>query len=193
MIAQLQGKLVEKNHTDIIIDCNGVGYFVEISLHTYGLIPDSDYVKVFTHMIVREDAHKLYGFIEKSERELFKMLISVSGIGSNTARVMLSSLEPQVLAQAIATGDLRTIQGVKGIGLKTAQRVIIDLKDKILTVLSEAEISTFTSNTGKEEALSALETLGYLRKQSQKVVDKILSAEPDATVERIIKEALKQL
>lgn len=193
MIAQLQGKLVEKNHTDIIIDCNGVGYFVEISLHTYGLIPDSDYVKVFTHMIVREDAHKLYGFIEKSERELFKMLISVSGIGSNTARVMLSSLEPQVLAQAIATGDLRTIQGVKGIGLKTAQRVIIDLKDKILTVLSETEISTFTSNTGKEEALSALETLGYLRKQSQKVVDKILSAEPDATVERIIKEALKQL
>ncbi len=193
MIAQLQGKLVEKNHTDIIIDCNGVGYFVEISLHTYALLPDSDYVKIFTHMIVREDAHKLYGFIEKSERELFKMLISVSGIGSNTARVMLSSLEPQVLAQAIATGDLRTIQGVKGIGLKTAQRVLIDLKDKILTVLGETEISTFTSNTGKEEALSALETLGYLRKQSQKVVDKILSAEPDATVERLIKEALKQL
>jgi Holliday junction DNA helicase RuvA len=144
-------------------------------------------------MIVREDAHKLYGFMEKSERELFKMLISVSGIGSNTARVMLSSLDPQQLAQAIASGDLRTIQSVKGIGLKTAQRVLIDLKDKILHVLSDTEISMFSSNTGKEEALSALETLGYLRKQSQKVVEKILTAEPDATVERIIKEALKQL
>jgi Holliday junction DNA helicase RuvA len=193
MIAQLQGKLVEKNHTDLIIDCGGVGYFVEISLHTFSLIPDSEHIKVFTHTIVREDAHKLYGFMEKSERELFKMLISVSGIGSNTARVMLSSLDPQQLAQAIASGDLRTIQSVKGIGLKTAQRVLIDLKDKILHVLSDTEISMFSSNTGKEEALSALETLGYLRKQSQKVVEKILTAEPDATVERIIKEALKQL
>jgi len=193
MIAQLQGKLVEKNHTDLIIDCGGVGYFVEISLHTFSLISDSEHIKVFTHMIVREDAHKLYGFMEKSERELFKMLISVSGIGSNTARVMLSSLDPQQLAQAIASGDLRTIQSVKGIGLKTAQRVLIDLKDKILHVLSDTEISMFSSNTGKEEALSALETLGYLRKQSQKVVEKILTAEPDATVERIIKEALKQL
>lgn len=193
MIAQLQGKLVEKNHTDLIIDCGGVGYFVEISLHTFSLIPDSEHIKVFTHMIVREDAHKLYGFMEKSERELFKMLISVSGIGSNTARVMLSSLDPQQLAQAIASGDLRTIQSVKGIGLKTAQRVLIDLKDKILHVLSDTEISMFSSNTGKEEALSALETLGYLRKQSQKVVEKILTTEPDATVERIIKEALKQL
>jgi Holliday junction DNA helicase RuvA len=193
MIAQLQGKLVEKNHTDLIIDCGGVGYFVEISLHTFSLIPDSEHIKVFTQMIVREDAHKLYGFMEKSERELFKMLISVSGIGSNTARVMLSSLDPQQLAQAIASGDLRTIQSVKGIGLKTAQRVLIDLKDKILHVLSDTEISMFSSNTGKEEALSALETLGYLRKQSQKVVEKILTAEPDATVERIIKEALKQL
>jgi Holliday junction DNA helicase RuvA len=106
---------------------------------------------------------------------------------------MLSSLDPQQLAQAIASGDLRTIQSVKGIGLKTAQRVLIDLKDKILHVLSDTEISMFSSNTGKEEALSALETLGYLRKQSQKVVEKILTAEPDATVERIIKEALKQL
>ena len=193
MIAQLQGKLVEKNHTDLIIDCGGVGYFVEISLHTYSLIPNSEHIKVFTHMIVREDAQKLYGFMEKSEREIFKLLISVSGIGSNTARVMLSSLDPQQLANAIASGDVRTIQSVKGIGAKTAQRVILDLKDKILTVLGETEISMFSSNTGKEEALSALETLGYLRKQSQKVVEKILTAEPEATVERIIKEALKQL
>ncbi len=193
MIAQLQGKLVEKNHTDLIIDCGGVGYFVEISLHTYSLIPNSEHIKVFTHMIVREDSQKLYGFMEKSEREVFKLLISVSGIGSNTARVMLSSLDPQQLANAIASGDVRTIQSVKGIGAKTAQRVILDLKDKILTVLGVTEISMFSSNLGKEEALSALETLGYLRKQSQKVVEKILTAEPEATVERIIKEALKQL
>lgn len=193
MIAQLQGKLVEKNHTDLIIDCGGVGYFVEISLHTYSLIPDSEHIKVFTHMIVREDAQKLYGFMEKSERALFRLLLSVSGIGSNTARVMLSSLDPQQLANAIASGDVRTIQGVKGIGAKTAQRVILDLKDKVLTVLGDTEITMFSSNTGKEEALSALETLGYVRKQSQKVVEKILSTEPDATVERMIKEALKQL
>lgn len=193
MIAQLQGKLVEKNHTDLIIDCGGVGYFVEISLHTYSLIPNSEHIKVFTHMMVREDSQKLYGFMEKSEREVFKLLISVSGIGSNTARVMLSSLDPQQLANAIASGDVRTIQSVKGIGAKTAQRVILDLKDKILTVLGDTEISMFSSNLGKEEALSALETLGYLRKQSQKVVEKILTAEPEATVERIIKEALKQL
>lgn len=193
MIAQLQGKLVEKNLTDVVIDCGGVGYFVEISLHTYSLIPDGEHIKLYTYMLVREDVQKLYGFVEKTEREVFKMLLSVSGIGSNTARVMLSSLDPQQLAQAIAGGDVRTIQGVKGIGAKTAQRVILDLKDKILNVLGDVEISMFAGNTGKEEALSALETLGYVRKQSQKVVEKILTKEPEATVERIIKEALKQL
>ncbi|PRP67995.1 Holliday junction branch migration protein RuvA [Nonlabens agnitus] len=193
MIAQLQGQLVEKNLTDVIIDCAGVGYFVEISLHTYSLIPDGDLVKLYTYMLVREDAHRLFGFMEKSEREVFKLLISVSGIGANTARTMLSSLDPSQIAQAIANGDVRTIQSVKGIGAKTAQRVILDLRDKILQVLEDPQISVLPSNRGREEALSALETLGYLRKQAQKVVDKILSSNPDASTEQLIKEALKQL
>ena len=193
MIAQLQGQLVEKNLTDVVIDCAGLGYFVEISLHTYSLIPEGDLVKLYTYMMVREDAQRLFGFVEKSEREVFKLLISVSGIGANTARTMLSSLDPSQIAQAIANGDVRTIQSVKGIGAKTAQRVILDLRDKILQVLEDPQISVLPSNRGREEALSALETLGYLRKQSQKVIDKILSDKPDATTEQLIKEALKQL
>ncbi|MBF4985023.1 Holliday junction branch migration protein RuvA [Nonlabens mediterrranea] len=193
MIAQLQGKLVEKNLTDVVIDCGGVGYFVEISLHTYSLIPDGELIKLFTFMQVREDSQRLFGFMEKSEREVFKLLLSVSGIGASTARTMLSSLEPRQIAQAIASGDVRTIQSVKGIGAKGAQRVILDLKDKILQVLEGEDISLHSSNTGRDEALSALETLGYLRKQAQKVVDKILASEPDASVETLIKGALKQL
>ncbi|AGC76203.1 Holliday junction DNA helicase subunit RuvA [Nonlabens dokdonensis] len=193
MIAQLQGKLVEKNMTDVVIDCAGVGYLVEISLHTYSLIPEGELIKLYTYQLVREDAHRLFGFVEKTEREVFKLLLSVSGIGANTARTMLSSLEPNQIAQAIASGDARTIQSVKGIGAKGAQRVILDLKDKILQVLDNPELTVVASNTGREEALSALETLGYMRKQAQKVVDKILSSQPDATTEQLIKQALKQL
>jgi Holliday junction DNA helicase RuvA len=193
MIAQLQGKLVEKNLTDLVVDCGGVGYFVEISLHTYSLIPDGELVTVYTHLLVKEDSQRLFGFMEKSEREVFKLLLSVSGIGANTARTMLSSLDPKQISQAIASGDVRTIQSVKGIGAKTAQRVILDLKDKILQVLDDPQLSVVSSNTGREEALSALETLGYLRKQAQKVVDKILADQPDATTEQLIKQALKQL
>jgi Holliday junction DNA helicase RuvA len=193
MIAQLQGKLVEKNMTDVVIDCAGVGYLVEISLHTYSLIPEDELIKLYTYQLVREDAHRLFGFIEKTEREVFKLLLSVSGIGANTARTMLSSLEPNQIAQAIASGDVRTIQSVKGIGAKGAQRVILDLKDKILQVLDNPELTVVASNTGREEALSALETLGYMRKQAQKVVGKILSSQPDATTEQLIKQALKQL
>ena len=193
MIAQLQGKLVEKNMTDVVIDCAGVGYLVEISLHTYSLIAEGELIKLFTYQLVREDAHRLFGFMEKTEREIFKLLLSVSGIGANTARTMLSSLDPNQIAQAIASGDARTIQSVKGIGAKGAQRVILDLKDKILQVLDNPDLTVVASNTGREEALSALETLGYMRKQAQKVVDKILSSQPDATTEQLIKQALKQL
>jgi Holliday junction DNA helicase RuvA len=193
MIAQLQGKLVEKNITDVVIDCGGVGYLVEISLHTYSLIPEGELIKLYTYPLVREDSHRLFGFMEKTEREVFKLLLSVSGIGANTARTMLSSLDPNQIAQAIASGDVRTIQSVKGIGTKGAQRVILDLKDKILQVLDNPQLTRVASNTGREEALSALETLGYMRKQAQKVVDKILSTQPDATTEQLIKQALKQL
>ena len=193
MIAHVQGKLVEKTPTDVVIDCGGVGYHINISLHTYSLLPASDHLKLFTHLLVREDAHTLYGFVEKSERELFKLLISVSGIGASIARTMLSSLDPKQIIQAIAVSDVATVQSIKGIGAKTAQRVILDLKDKIVKIYDIDEISLSQNNTNRDEALSALEVLGFVRKASEKVVDKIVSQTPDATVEIIIKQALKNL
>ena len=129
MIAHIQGKLVEKSPTEVVIDCNGVGYHINISLHTYGLLPTADFIKLFTHLIIKEDGHSLYGFVEKSEKEIFKLLISVSGIGANIARTMLSSIEPKQIINAIGSGDVGTIQSIKGIGIKTAQRTIIDLKE----------------------------------------------------------------
>ena len=193
MIYSVKGQLIEKNPTNVVIDCNGVGYLIHISLHTFSLIPSSEAIKLYTHLQVKEDSHTLYGFWEKSEREIFRLLISVSGVGASTARSMLSSLEPGQIREAIAAGDVATIQGIKGIGAKTAQRVIIDLKDKILKVFGMDEVSLPLSNTNREEALSALETLGYTRKQSEKVVEKIVKEEPDATVESLIKQALKKL
>lgn len=193
MIAHIQGKLVEKSPTEVVIDCNGVGYLVNISLHTFGLLPNSDFIKLFTCLLVKEDSHTLYGFVEKSEREIFKLLISVSGIGANTARTMLSSLEPKQIINAIASGDVATIQSIKGIGAKTAQRAILDLKDKVLKLYDIQEVSLIPNNTNRDEALSALEVLGFVRKASEKVVDKIIVNSPDASVETIIKQALKNL
>jgi Holliday junction DNA helicase RuvA len=193
MIAHLQGKLVEKTPTEVIIDCNGVGYHVNISLHTYSLLPASDAIKLFTYLQIKEDSHTLFGFVEKSEREIFKMLLSVSGIGASIARTMLSSLEPKQIIQAIATADVVTIQSIKGIGSKTAQRVILDLKDKVLKLYDLDEVSMSQSNTNKDEALSALEVLGFIRKSAERVVEKIVKENPDATVENIIKLALKNL
>lgn len=193
MIHSIKGQLVEKNPTNVVIDCNGIGYFIHISLHTYALIPSSEAVRLYTHLQVKEDSHTLFGFWEKSEREIFRLLISVSGVGASTARTMLSSLEPKQIMEAIAAGDVGTIQSIKGIGAKTAQRVILDLKDKILKVFGLDEVSMPLSNTSREETLSALETLGYTRKQSEKVVDRIVKEAPDATVETLIKLALKKL
>jgi Holliday junction DNA helicase RuvA len=193
MIAHLQGKLVEKSPTEVIIDCNGVGYHVNISLHTYSLLPNSDAIKLFTYLQIKEDSHTLFGFVEKSEREIFKMLLSVSGIGASIARTMLSSLEPKQIIQAIASADDNTIQKIKGIGSKTAQRVILDLKDKVLKLYDLDEISMIQNNTNKDEALSALEVLGFVRKSSERVVEKIVKENPEATVESIIKLALKNL
>ncbi|MEM0517795.1 Holliday junction branch migration protein RuvA [Aequorivita flava] len=193
MITHIQGRLVEKNPTDVVIDCNGVGYAINISLHTFSELPSSENVKLYTHLIVREDAHILYGFTSVTEREIFRLLISVSGVGASTARTMLSSLTPEQVLDAIAQNDLPTIQSVKGIGAKTAQRVVLDLKDKILKVYGLSSISVGASNTNKNEALSALETLGFVRKQSEKVVDGIVKKNPLASVEMIIKQALKNL
>ena len=194
MIHHLKGQLIEKNPTHVVIDCNGVGYFVHISLHTFALVGnDSEALKLYTHLQVKEDSHTLFGFVEKSERELFRLLISVSGVGASTARTMLSSLEPKQIMEAIASGDAATVQSIKGIGAKTAQRVILDLKDKVLKVFGEGEVFVSQSNTNKEEALSALETLGFARKPAEKVVDRIMKQTTDPTVETIIKLALKNL
>ncbi|MDD2985661.1 Holliday junction branch migration protein RuvA [Flavobacterium sp.] len=193
MIAHIQGRLVEKNPTDVIIDCNGVGYQLHISLHTYSLIPDTENIKLFTFLQIKEDAHSLFGFVEKSEREIFKLLLSVSGIGANIARTMLSSMEPKQILQAIATADVVTIQSIKGIGSKTAQRVILDLKEKVLKVYDLDEVSMALNNTNKDEALSALEVLGFNKKLAERVVEKIVKETPDASIESIIKQALKNL
>jgi len=193
MITQIKGKLVEKNPTLVVIDCNGIGYEINISLHTFSDLPSDENIKLFTHLQVREDAHILFGFSTVLERTVFRYLISVSGIGASTARTMLSSLTPLQIQQAIVTEDVPTIQGVKGIGLKTAQRVIIELKDKINTLQDGEEIPVKKSNTIKEETLSALEVLGYSRKASQKVVDNLIQGNPESTVEELIKGALNKL
>lgn len=195
MIHHLKGQLIEKNPTYVVVECNGVGYFLHISLHTFALLKNaSEAISIFTHLQVKEDSHTLFGFMEKSERELFRLLISVSGIGASTARTMLSSLDPKQIMDAIASGDAATMQSIKGIGAKTAQRVILDLKDKILKVFGEGEVFVSQSNTNKEEALSALETLGFARKPAEKVVDRIMKdSTEDPTVEGIIKLALKNL
>ncbi|WP_166962844.1 Holliday junction branch migration protein RuvA [Yeosuana marina] len=193
MITHIQGKLIEKNPTDVVIECNGVGYILNISLHTYSQIPDNESLKLYTHLQVKEDSHTLYGFSSLAEREIFRLLISVSGIGASIARTMLSSLTPKQVREGIATSDVALIQSIKGIGAKTAQRVIIDLKDKILKIYDIDEVSISKGNTNKDEALSALEVLGFVRKQAERVVDKIMMTQPDATVETIIKQALKNL
>jgi len=193
MIAHLQGKLVEKSPTQVVIDCGGVGYHVNISLHTYSLLPATDFIKLFTHLQIKEDAHTLFGFVEKSEREIFKLLLSVSGIGASIARTMLSSLDPKQITSAIASGDVVTIQSIKGIGSKTAQRVILDLKEKILKLYDLDEVSMSQNNTNRDEALSALEVLGFVRKASERIVEKIIKEAPDSSVEYIIKQALKNL
>ena len=193
MIAHLQGKLVEKSPTHIVIDCAGVGYHINISLHTYSLLPNNDFVKVYTHLQIKEDSHSLFGFVEKQERELFRLLVSVSGIGASIARTMLSSLDPKQITNAIASGDVVTIQSIKGIGSKTAQRVILDLKEKVLKLYDLDEVSMSQNNTNRDEALSALEVLGFNRKLAEKSVEKIVKENPDASIETIIKQALKNL
>ncbi|PZW41703.1 Holliday junction DNA helicase subunit RuvA [Mesonia algae] len=193
MIEYLKGKMTQKNPTDVTVECGGVGYFLNISLHTYSLLPENENILIYTFLQVREDAHTLFGFMEKSEREIFKKLISVSGIGASIARTMLSSLSPGQIIEAITTENVPEIQSVKGIGAKTAQRVIIDLKDKLGEIDSSGQISTLQRNSHKDEALSALETLGYTRKQSEKVVSRIIRNDESASVETIIKLALKNL
>jgi Holliday junction DNA helicase RuvA len=193
MITQLKGRLVEKSPTDVVIDCNGVGYMVHISLNTFSKLTDSESITLFTHLQVKEDSNTLFGFYEKTERNLFRQLISVSGIGASTARAMLSSLTPKEIQSAIISGNVSTIQSVKGIGLKTAQRVIIDLKDKVSLISGNDEFIGNISNTNQDEALSALEVLGYNRRHTNKVIETLLNNSPEMSVEELIKSALNKL
>lgn len=193
MIAQINGRLIEKTPTYVIVDCNGVGYQVNISLNTFSKLGDSESCKLLTHFTVREDAQLLYGFKEESERELFRLLISVSGVGSSTAMMILSSLSPDHVQSAILSGDVNTLKSVKGIGAKSAERIIVDLKDKIGKLETQGQISLTSHNTIKEEALSALVMLGFAKNQADKALTKLLEKEPDLLVEDLIKKALKGL
>ncbi|UKN00887.1 Holliday junction branch migration protein RuvA [Paracrocinitomix mangrovi] len=191
MIAHLNGRLVEKTPTYIVVECGGVGYLVKISLNTFSLLGSDENIKIHTQLMVREDAHTLYGFAHLSEREMFNHLISVSGIGANTAILMLSAMTSDEIASAIVGGDVATIQGIKGIGAKTAQRVIIDLKDKVAKSDLAAENILFSNNTNQNDALTALLALGFDKKRAEKAINKVLTDEQ--SVEEIIKEALKVL
>ena len=192
MITQIKGRLIEKSPTELVIDCNGVGYSINISLNTYSQIGDDENIKLFTHLIIKEDSHSLYGFFKKSERSLFKLLISVSGVGASTARMMLSSLSPAEIISAIMSDSVQIIQSIKGIGTKTAQRVILELKDKVM-MLDGSENEHFTLTNESTEAASALEVLGYSQKQTSKILTQIMSENPGINVETLIKKALNKL
>jgi len=195
----IEGRLVELTPAYAVIQTGGLGYFVNISVNTYSQVfdfkkdKDHDNLKLFLHFVVREDAHLLFGFFTTKEREIFRQLITVSGIGANTARMMLSSLNPLEIQRAIAEGNVNVLKGVKGIGLKTAQRVIVDLKDKIGLDATTDEKFLFANNRTKEEALSALVTLGFAKSTVDKLLDKLLTAKPEMTVEELIKQTLKNV
>ena len=193
MYEYIKGELIEANPTNAVVDCGGVGYYVNISVNTYSKIASLHQVLLYIHQIVREDAHLLYGFFSKEERSLFRFLISVSGIGANTANIMLSSLSVEEITNAILTENVNAIKSVKGIGIKTAQRVIIELKDKVNKDGNIIEGVNITLNTIREEAQAALVLLGFTKLQVSKTLDKILASEKVDTVENLIKLALKHL
>lgn len=198
MIEYVKGEIAELSPATAIIDCNGLGYAVNISLNTYSAIQGKSTCKLYIYEAIREDAYVLYGFADKQERELFLLLISVSGIGGNTARMILSALSPSELVNVISSENANLLKTVKGIGLKTAQRVIVDLKDKIKTTApatgsGQSALLSAMNTEIQEEAIAALTMLGFAAAPSQKVVLAILKEEPDAAVEKVIKLALKRL
>jgi Holliday junction DNA helicase RuvA len=194
MIDYLKGTITALTPSAVVVDINGIGYFVKISLPTFSGLKENTEGKLFIHEIIREDTYDLYGFLNVAEREVFRQLISVSGIGANTARLILSSLSVSELQNAIATGAVDVIKQIKGIGLKTAQRLIVDLKDKIgLSDGNESNFLTSSNNRIKEESLSALIALGFTKKQVEKMIDKVLKDSPEMGVEEVIKIVLKGL
>ena len=192
MITQLRGIFVEKSPAHIVVECAGVGYFVNVSLTTYSELQKKKEGLIYTHLVVREDAHTLYGFSTQMEREMFRKLISVSGVGPNTARMILSSLTVKDVCTAIGTGNVEVLKGIKGIGAKSAQRIIVDLKDKI-DLVGSGDISAGMDNTNQVEALSALVSLGFDKKVAGKVLESIVREQGDLAVENLIKQSLKKL
>ncbi len=194
MITHIQGKLVEKTPTYVVVDVNGIGYEIKISLQTFSAI-DGEFCKLYTHLSIKEDSHTLFGFFKESERHLFRNLISVSGVGPSTAQVILSTYSPIEIINHITTADVKAIQSVKGIGAKTAQRIIIDLKDKVAKGLPTADLLfDKIDNTIREEALSALLALGFAKKGAESRIDKILKSETEiSSVEELVKTALSQM
>jgi len=193
MIDYITGKISELSPAYLVVENGGIGYFASISLSTYSKLEGKEEARVFVHEAIREDTHQLFGFAEKEEREIFRLLISVTGVGAATARMMLSSLSPAEIEKAILGSDINTLKGVKGIGLKTAQRIVVDLKDKLGKHSGTGEIFAFTDNTKREEALSALVMLGFGKSAVVKILDTIIRKEKNLTVEEIIKRALKSL
>lgn len=189
----IKGNIADINATNVVMETAGVGYFIHISLNSYSVLNGKKEAKVFLHQVVREDAHTLYGFASTNERELFRNLISVNGVGANTAIMMLSSLDPDELKAAVTTENVAVLKAVKGIGAKTAQRIIIDLKDKLGKIPDSGQILTVADNTIRNESLSALVMLGFIKKDAEKIISKILQEQPGANVESVIKQALKRL
>lgn len=190
----IEGPLIEKNPAYCVIEACGIGYFIQISLSTFSALGDNKTAKLYLHQVVREDAHLLFGFHTKTEREMFRSLISVSGVGANTARMMLSSMPAEDLRQTILTGNTAPLQAIKGIGTKTAQRIIIELRDKVgREKLPGGELFPLPDNRLKDEALSALVILGFGKGEADKVISKILLAGNNLSLEELIKKALKQL
>jgi len=193
MINYINGTITEINPASVTIETGGIGYLVNISLNTFSKLDRKTEFKILIHEVIREDAHQLFGFADKEERDIFRLLISVSGIGANTARMILSSLSPYEIEKAIIESNVNILKSIKGIGLKTAQRVIVDLRDKVGKQATTGEIFTLEDNTKREEALSALMMLGFARSAVIKVLDKIIREEKNLTVEGLIKRALKNL
>jgi len=194
MYEYLHGKLIEKNPAFAIIDCSGIGYYVNITLNTYTHLGKTEDVKLFIHLIVREDAMTLYGFHDVYEREIFRKLISVSGVGPSTARMILSSLSSSEVIEAIEASDVAVLKSVKGIGTKGAQRIIVDLKNKLDEMVADSDKSPIKHNTLKEESLSALLALGFSKQMAEKGIKKVFTSRPEIDkVEDLIKEALKVL
>jgi len=193
MIDYIKGTITQITPTFLILETGGIGYFINISITTFSKLEGKNEFKVLVHEVIREDSHMLFGFADADERDIFRLLISVSGVGANTARMMLSSLTPAEIEKAILGSDADLLKSVKGIGLKTAQRIIIDLKDKLGKHAGSGEIFAFADNTKREEALSALVMLGFAKSAVSKVLDKIVRDEKNLTVEDMIKRALKNL